>query len=83
MKARIFFLGHIDYPYLLYLLFSMTSEYTEVRASRSKIPLKENVKTIKIQQEQSKSEPTEKPLSADQEKRWKTRQVGKIVIISS
>ncbi len=53
----------------------MTSEYTEVRASRSKIPLKENVKTIKIQQEQSKSEPTEKTLSADQEKRWKTRQV--------
>ena len=29
----------------------MTSEYTEVRASKSKIPLKENVKNIKIQQE--------------------------------
>ena len=53
----------------------MTSEYTEVRASKSKIPLKENVKNIKIQQEQSKWdwEPMEKILSADQEKGWKTR----------
>ena len=59
--------------------FSMTSEYTEVRASRSKIPLKENVQTIKIQQEQSKPEPRGKTLSAEQEKRWKTRQVYKRV----